>query len=85
VSWALQGDRPALEVSDTGAGVAPESRAHLFEPFFTTQAKGTGLGLHLARELCSANGATIRYRPPGESPGASSAFIVEPAAVPTAP
>lgn len=85
VSWIQQGDRPALEVSDTGAGVAPESRAHLFEPFFTTQAKGTGLGLHLARELCSANGATIRYRPPGESPGASSAFIVEPAAIPTAP
>lgn len=83
VSWILRGDRPVLEVSDTGSGVAPESRAHLFEPFFTTQAKGTGLGLHLARELCSANGATIRYRPPGETPGALSAFIVEPAALPT--
>lgn len=82
VSWAVHGERTVLEVADTGPGVPPESRPHLFEPFFTTQAKGTGLGLHLARELCSANGASIRYCPPDEHPGGLSAFIVEPAAVP---
>lgn len=32
---------------------------HLFEPFFTTELKGSGLGLYLARELCEANQATL--------------------------
>jgi len=34
----------------------------LFEPFFTTDASGTGLGLYIARELCEANGAMIEYK-----------------------
>jgi two-component system sensor histidine kinase PilS (NtrC family) len=33
----------------------------LFEPFYTTSNKGTGLGLYLARELCLNNGATLDY------------------------
>ena len=36
-------------------------RAHLFEPFYTTSSKGTGLGLYLARELCLNNGAMLDY------------------------
>ena len=36
-------------------------RAHLFEPFYTTSSKGTGLGLYLARELCLNNGAMLNY------------------------
>jgi two-component system sensor histidine kinase PilS (NtrC family) len=50
-----------LEVGDDGPGVPPEIRANLFEPFFTTQADGTGLGLYVARELCEANGARLAY------------------------
>jgi two-component system sensor histidine kinase PilS (NtrC family) len=48
-------------------------RAHLFEPFYTTSSKGTGLGLYLARELCLNNGAMLDYEyrledvRPGES------------------
>jgi two-component system sensor histidine kinase PilS (NtrC family) len=36
-------------------------QAQLFEPFFTTFASGTGLGLYIARELCAANGARLDY------------------------
>jgi two-component system sensor histidine kinase PilS (NtrC family) len=53
----------SLRIYDDGSGVAPDARPHLFEPFFTTEASGTGLGLYIARELCEANGATIQYVP----------------------
>jgi two-component system sensor histidine kinase PilS (NtrC family) len=55
--------RPLLEVRDAGPGISPENISHLFEPFFTTRAKGTGLGLYLARELCEANRAQLQYLP----------------------
>jgi two-component system sensor histidine kinase PilS (NtrC family) len=53
--------RRELHVQDDGAAITPEVRAHLFEPFYTTSRKGTGLGLYLARELCLNNGATLDY------------------------
>lgn len=52
-----------LEIADDGPGVKPEDRPHLFEPFFTTESTGTGLGLYIARELCEANDASIQYVP----------------------
>lgn len=50
-----------LTVSDDGPGVAEALHSQLFEPFFTTDSTGTGLGLYIARELCEANGATLEY------------------------
>ena len=55
--------RTVLEISDDGPGVAPDAIPQLFEPFFTTAASGTGLGLYIARELCEANGAELEYAP----------------------
>jgi len=52
-----------LEIADDGPGVSPEAVQHLFEPFFTTESTGTGLGLYIARELCEANGGSIKYAP----------------------
>ena len=53
--------RVELHVQDDGASISPQVRAHLFEPFYTTSSKGTGLGLYLARELCLNNGAVLDY------------------------
>lgn len=54
-------DTVRLDVIDDGQGVPPAFRSHLFEPFFTTVASGTGLGLYIAREICDANDATLDY------------------------
>jgi two-component system sensor histidine kinase PilS (NtrC family) len=50
-----------LHVQDDGVAITPQVRAHLFEPFYTTSSKGTGLGLYVARELCLNNGAVLDY------------------------
>ena len=55
-----------LEVRDDGPGVNEETALKLFEPFFTTDAGGTGLGLYIGRELCEANGALLEYSSPIE-------------------
>ena len=51
----------AIEVTDTGRGIAPEYLPHIFEAFFTTkdQGEGTGLGLAICREHITAHGGTI--------------------------
>src|SRR5438093_1124961 len=54
-------NRLELHVQDDGPAITPEVRAHLFEPFYTTSNKGTGLGLYVARELCLNNGAMLDY------------------------
>jgi two-component system sensor histidine kinase PilS (NtrC family) len=54
-------DRVELSVIDDGPGVAQAIQGQLFEPFFTTDSKGTGLGLYLARELCDANNGVLEY------------------------
>jgi two-component system sensor histidine kinase PilS (NtrC family) len=55
------GARIELHVQDDGPGITPDVRAHLFEPFYTTSSKGTGLGLYVARELCLNNEAMLDY------------------------
>jgi two-component system, NtrC family, sensor histidine kinase PilS len=63
VVWQFSQDRRSYEllVADDGPGVPSQLTATLFEPFATTDSKGTGLGLYLARELCSINEASLRY------------------------
>ena len=60
--WRSGGGVTELEIANDGPPVDPAVVPQLFEPFFTTAAGGTGLGLYIARELCEANGATLDYR-----------------------
>ena len=53
--------RPYLDVMDSGRGIPPETVEQIFEPFYTAQPGGTGLGLYISRELCERNGASLRY------------------------
>ncbi|GAC1408824.1 MAG: ATP-binding protein [Burkholderiaceae bacterium] len=75
--------RLELHVQDDGAAISPQIRAHLFEPFYTTSSRGTGLGLYLARELCLNNGAVLDYEyrvDPLESVAAGCGDLIRPVA-----
>ena len=48
-----------VEVSDTGGGMGPDDVAKIFEPYFSTKATGTGLGLTIAKRNVELNGGTI--------------------------
>ncbi len=58
-----ESDLPVLEILDDGPGVPTEQLQHIFEPFYTTDNKGTGLGLYISRELCESNQARLDYKP----------------------
>ncbi len=48
-----------LEIQDTGAGIAPENLAHIFDPYFTTKGHGTGLGLATVHKIMDAHGGSV--------------------------
>ena len=48
-----------IEVSDTGTGIPPENLEKIFEPLFTTKARGIGLGLAICKKLVEANDGRI--------------------------
>lgn len=56
-------NRPFLEVLDRGPGIDATISDRIFEPFFTSRASGTGLGLFIARELAQCNRALLVYEP----------------------
>ena len=49
----------AIDITDTGAGIPVEARPKIFQPFFTTKAMGTGLGLAVVRRIVEGHGGTI--------------------------
>ncbi len=65
---------PYLEILDRGPGVPRDIAEHIFEPFYTSTAKGTGLGLFIARELCECNQAVLTYT---EREGGGSCFRID--------
>jgi signal transduction histidine kinase len=53
------GNEAMLEIADNGPGVPPENRGNIFKPYFTTNAKGTGLGLAVVHQIVLAHGWDI--------------------------
>jgi two-component system, NtrC family, sensor histidine kinase PilS len=56
----VQSKRPFIEIEDFGEGIQIEDVQKIFEPFFTTYSEGTGLGLFISRDLCTANQASLK-------------------------
>lgn len=67
VALERDADEIRVTVSDTGAGISPQVRAHLFEPLHSTKPMGIGLGLVTARRFVEAHGGTIALRESSES------------------
>ena len=59
VRVARDGAQAVVTVADSGPGLSAEVRGRLFEPFFSTKARGTGIGLSLSRQIVEAHGGTI--------------------------
>jgi len=62
-----------VTISDTGVGIPLENLGKIFQPLFTTKAKGIGLGLAVAKSLAEANGGAISV---ASAPGQGSRFVV---------
>jgi signal transduction histidine kinase len=62
-----------VSISDTGAGISPENMKKIFQPLFTTKARGIGLGLVVCQNLAAANGGRIEVE---SAPGEGTTFTV---------
>jgi PAS domain S-box-containing protein len=70
-------DQIEIGVSDTGVGIAEQTRDHIFEPFFTTKPSGTGLGLAIVKRIITAHKGSIQL---SSFPGATVFTVRFPAA-----
>jgi signal transduction histidine kinase len=72
-----QGDQSALrvEVKDEGPGISEENLDRVFEPFFSTRSRGTGLGLPIARRLAEAHGGSLELK---TGPSGTTAILMLP-------
>jgi signal transduction histidine kinase len=62
-TYALPDRREAaIEIGDTGPGVSPEAMHNLFNPYYTTKVRGTGLGLPITHRIVKAHKGSIQFR-----------------------
>jgi two-component system, NtrC family, sensor kinase len=74
-------DEIAIYVEDQGPGLGAEAKGRLFEPYFSTKAGGTGLGLAVTEQVARAHGGELRYEREAETSRFS--FTVRPASQPS--
>jgi PAS domain S-box-containing protein len=67
--------QPAVRIAvrDNGPGIGPELRPKVFDPFYTTKAKGTGLGMAITRRIIEAHGGQVEI---GECDGPGAVFLI---------
>jgi len=51
----------SINIQNDGAPITGHQKNHMFEPFFTTEEKGTGLGLYISKQLCIKNQADLSF------------------------
>jgi signal transduction histidine kinase len=68
-----EGTGYAIEVRDTGAGIAPDELPRIFDLYYTTKPDGTGVGLAVTQQIVTAHGGTIEV---DSRPGAGTAMTV---------
>jgi two-component system sensor histidine kinase HydH len=69
-----------VEIEDTGSGISSSEADKVFNPFFTTKASGTGLGLALTHKIVEDHRGSITFR---SVPGTGTTFrVILPAALP---
>jgi nitrogen fixation/metabolism regulation signal transduction histidine kinase len=73
LSVAREGDWALLAVGDEGPGIPEDVRMRVFDPYFTTRAEGSGLGLSIAKKIVLQHGGRIEA---GERPGGGALFTV---------
>lgn len=79
VRLSREGNAIALQVADWGPGIAADVREKIFDPYVTSKAKGSGLGLAVCRKIAQEHGAQIGLAPPadfGETPPPATVFRV---------
>jgi two-component system sensor histidine kinase PilS (NtrC family) len=74
VALRREGDRAVVEVSDDGPGIPAEVMPRIFEPFYSTKDRGTGLGLATSHAIVVEHGGTIEVE---SGSGAGTRFTVE--------
>ena len=67
-------EKALIEIADTGSGIPAENIAKIFEPFFSTKPKGTGLGLAVSYGIVKNHGGDINAF---SNPGESTRFVLE--------
>ena len=73
---SIDENKPYLDIIDHGEGITAEQSLNIFEPFYTTESSGVGLGLYIARELCEGNQARLDYIRMSDADGGGSCFRI---------
>jgi signal transduction histidine kinase len=68
IATGTAGGRAFLRIDNNGPAIAADQRDRIFEPFFSTREKGTGLGLAFVREIAADHGGTITLADGGDLP-----------------
>jgi signal transduction histidine kinase len=70
---SAEGGSVAITIQDTGKGIPPEHLPHIFEPLYSTKAKGIGLGLSISRDIIDRHHGTLAI---SSVPGVGSTFTI---------